>query len=430
METAKAISIEQIALEQVPESEKKSWTSIAFIWAGNVICVPALMVGGMIAAGLNFKYSVLAMLLGFGIVSVYMSFIGSQAADLSRPSTVIFSRCLGTRGSGVAVGLVLAISCTGWFAFQTYVCGSSFVAILRTYMGFEFPLWLSCLIWGVAMFLTSVYGFKIIRVLNFISVPALVIILAYGVIYIVNQPGAIADIANYIPPTPTPFIVGLTMAVSGFAVGAVISGDFTRYAKSRRDTVISTFVGVIPLGVGTLVIGGMLAIYAGNYDITVMFSSMGIPILGLVVLILATWTTNTGNAYSAGIAAVNLFKLKDSKRATATLVIGVIGTVLAIAGVINLFTAFLSFITSFLPPLAGVAIADYWIVGKGRFANWKVWNGVNWLGVISWVVGIATAMLTTFFVPTLNGIVVSIVVYVILANVVKNEKINPIAALD
>jgi cytosine permease len=280
------------------------------------------------------------------------------------------------------------------------------------------------------MFITSVYGFGMIKILNLISVPALILILIYGVIYVLTQPGAGADILAYVPPTPMPFVTGLTMAVSGFAVGAVISGDFTRYAKSRRDTVLSSFIGVIPCGVGSLVIGGMLAIYAGNYDITVMFSSMGIPLLGLVVLILATWTTNTGNAYSAGIAVVNLFKLKDDKRARVTLILGLAGTLLAIAGVINLFTTFLSFITAFLPPLAGVAIADYWIKGKGRFDNWKGWPGVNWLGIASWAVGIAVAMLTTFFVPTINGIIASLIAYMILINLVKSPKLNPFTALE
>ncbi|GHU66653.1 cytosine permease [Clostridia bacterium] len=422
--------VETIALERVPDSERKKWSSIAFMWAGNVICVPALMVGGMIASGLTFTASIVAMIIGYVIVCIYMTFIGSQAADLGRPTTVIFSRCFGTRGSGIAVGLILVIACTGWFAFQTYVCGSSFAAILNTYLGIDFPLWLSCLIWGIAMFITSVCGFGFIKILNIISVPLLIVILAYAVIYIFNQPGAISDIMNYIPPTPMPFVMGLTLTVSGFAVGAVICGDFTRYAKSRRDTALSSFIGIVPLGVLTLVIGALLAIYAGNYDITVMFSSMGIPILGLLTLVLATWTTNTANAYSAGIAAVNLFKLSDNKRAIATLVVGIVGTILAIAGVINYFTAFLSFITSFLPPMAGVIIADYWIKGKGNFKSWRVWNGINWLGIISWVVGIIIAMTTTFFVPTINGIIASLLVYCLLVSVVKSKKVNPFASIE
>jgi cytosine permease len=426
----KTSQIEQLALERVPESERKSWTSVAFVWMGSNICVPALMVGGMIATGMPFGQACLAMLLGFTFVCIYMSLIGSQGADLGRPSTVIFARALGSRGAGVALGLILLIACAGWFSFQTYVCGASFAGIMSQYMGINMPLWLSILIWGIIMFITSVYGFKFLKILNYISVPALIVVLVYSVIYVLTRPDGVSTLANYVPAQPMPFITGLTLAVSGFAVGAVISADFTRYCRSRRDTIISTFVGLIPVGVGTIVVGGMLAVYTGNYDITIMFSEMGIPILGLVVLILATWTTNTGNAYSAGIAAVNILKLKDNKRALCTLIIGLVGTALAIAGVINYFTAFLSFITSFLPPIAGVAIADYWIKGRGRFDNWKPWPGVNWLGIVSWAAGTSVAIgFPSLLIPTVNGIITSIVVYLILINVVKSPNVNPFTAL-
>ena len=71
----------------------------------------------------------------------------------------------------------------------------------------------------------------------------------------------------------------------------------------------SCLVGVIPCGVGALVCGAILAICSGDTDITVMFANIGLPVIGMLVLILATWTTNVGNAYSAGIAVVNALKL-------------------------------------------------------------------------------------------------------------------------
>lgn len=93
--------VENITLEQVPESEKKSWLSIAFIWAGNVICVPALMVGAMVSAGLNFKDSILAMFIGYGITVALMMLIAAQSAQTGRPSMVAVSRALGERGFSV-----------------------------------------------------------------------------------------------------------------------------------------------------------------------------------------------------------------------------------------------------------------------------------------------------------------------------------------
>lgn len=429
MEKKKSSVVETTTLQKVSPEEKKSWWSIAFIWMGSVICVPALMVGGMISSGLPFGQTVLAMVLGFGLVVVYMSLLGAQSSDLGVPSTVSFSRAFGSRGSGVAVGAIIAIMGTGWFAYQTHVCASSFCMIIAEYLGFEFPFWLSCLLWGGAMFVTAVYGIKLIDILNKISVPALLIFLVYGVVVALSKPGASAALGSYEPAAAMPFTVALTYAVSGFAVGAVISGDYIRYCRSRKDAAISSIVGVLPAGVGVLVIGAILAITAGNYDITIMFSSMGQPIIGLLVLILATWTTNTGNAYSAGIAVVNIFKLKDDKRAPATLICGAVGTILAIAGVINVFTSFLNLISALLPPIAGVVIADYWIKGRGKANLWKPWPGVNWIGILSWLCGSAFALIfTNLFVPSINGIVLSMVLYLILINVVKSPKLNPFAA--
>lgn len=177
------------------------------------------------------------------------------------------------------------------------------------------------------------------------------------------------------------FIAGTTLAVSGFAVAAVLSSDYTRYCKSRKDTLISTILGVLPTSILVLAIGGVLSVTTGSYDLTLMFSNMGLPFVGLLCLILATWTTNCGNAYSGGIAIVGILNLKDDKRAIVTLIAGAIGTVLAIVGIMNFFTPFLNFISLLVPPMAGIAIADYWILGRGNKVEWKPFAGVNWLGL-------------------------------------------------
>ena len=115
MAETKNTHIETITLEPVPESEKKSWLSIAFIWAGNVICVPALMVGGMISANLNFWDSIIAMLIGYGISVGLMMLTAAQSAQTGVPSTVAVGRALGKTGSRVTISLVLAVSMIGWY---------------------------------------------------------------------------------------------------------------------------------------------------------------------------------------------------------------------------------------------------------------------------------------------------------------------------
>lgn len=69
-------------------------------------------------------------------------------------------------------------------------------------------------------------------------------------------------------------------------------------------------------------------------------------------------------------------------------------------------------------------------MGRGRADLWEPFEGVNWIGVVAWLAGAAVAKWGTFFVPTLMGIVVAIVVYCLGALIIKNEKINPIYAMN
>ena len=120
-----------------------------------------------------------------------------------------------------------------------------------------------------------------------------------------------AAISNYAPAANTSMVVAIGSAVGGFATGSVLSGDVTRYCKNRRDVILSSVIGVIPMGVGTMLVGGVLAIHSGSVgmdttSIVNMLSSIGSPVLGLLVLVLATWTTNVSNAYSAGFALLSL----------------------------------------------------------------------------------------------------------------------------
>jgi len=368
------------------------------------------------------------MIIGYCIVVAYMCLLGMMSSDLGLPTTVAISRAYGSRGSSLLVSLIIAITMTGWFGSQTALCATSFCNIMSGYLHVNFPLWLSALIWGCLMFITSVYGVKMIEILNKISVPALFVMLIWGIISAIMN-GAAGVVSSYEPPAFLGMTYGITLSVAGFASGAICCGDYTRYNKDRKGTILGCVMGVLPAGIGALVIGAVLSLSAGSYDLSVVFSNFGLPIIGMLVLILATWTTNTGNAYSSGIAVVNMFKMKDDKRSAMTLVCGAIGTALALFGIADVFSVFLNIIAVLVPPVAGVAIADYWIMGKGKPELWKPMEGINWMGVISWVVGGLVTYFTTFFVPTINGIIAALLLYCILAAIIKDEKVNPIYAL-
>lgn len=423
---------------EVKAEQRQSWISIAMVWAGGMICVPCLMVGGVLSGGgLSIPQIVISILIGYGLICTYMIFIGMQACDTGLPVSVMAEGALGKQGARYIISLLLAIACIGWFGIQSATCGTAFSSMLASILGLSAPsgvMTAACsIIWGSIMLITACAGFKGLKWLNYLAVPLLVIVCLYGIIAgIVSHNGG-AAIAAYAPEQSAGLVFGISMTVASFALGGVISADYCRFAKNRSDVVKSSIVGVIPAGLFMLLTGAIMSIVTGQYDISAILASLGVPVIGLIALVLATWTTNVTNAYSGGLALSNLLGYDESKFKITTGIAGAIGTLLAAFGLLNAFQGFLSLMSALIPPLAGVVIADYWIVCKGNKENFMRRSGFSLPGVVAFTVGALAACITggtfasfpglveavpflnlPFFVGPVNGIVLSLVLYVIL----------------
>ncbi len=407
---------------EIKPEERQSWGSIAAIWTGAMICIPGLMVGGMLGAGLSLTNVVIAILVGYGIVITYMCFMGMQGCDTGLPTVSVSASVLGVKGGKYLISVLLAIACIGWFAFQTAVCGASFSAMMSGIIGVDIPVWISSLFWGIVMTLTAMYGYNALKYLNYLAVPALIIVLVYGVYLTINNYEVSAILSNHQPQSSMSLVTGIGLVVGSFALGGVIAGDYSRYAKSRTDVIKSSVIGVFPSGLLVILLGAFMTIITGKFDITEVLTALGLPAFGLIALILATWTTNVTNAYSGGIAFANLLGGGEKTRSIMTGAAGLFGTILASFGIMNNFTDFLGILTAFIPPVAGVIMASYWIVGKGKKENFKIDKDFNINGIIAFAVGSVVAYWTGeegILIGPINGIVVSMVLYIAL------NKLNP-----
>lgn len=420
---------------EIKAEERQSWISIALVWIGSMICVPALMIGGMLGSGLSLGQCAIAIVIGYAIICVYMSFMGMQGCDTGLPTAVMASGALGEKGAKYIISTILAIACIGWFGIQAAVCGASFSAMFGEIIGINVPVWLSSVIWGVIMVVTACFRFSGLKWLNNIAVPLLLIVCIYTLVYsLVN--GGTETLQGYTPTAPMSMVSAISMTVATFAVAGAISGDYCRFAKSRADVVKSSIVGVLPAGLAMLLIGAVLSITTGSYDISAVLSSAGLPVIGLIALILATWTTNVSNAYSGGLSLSVLLGQDEQKSRLTTGIAGVIGTVLAAIGILNSLQGFLSLLTALVPPLVGTLIADYWIINKGKVENFEMRSGIYAPGLISFIAGAFVACLTggtfasisflaflnvPFFIGPINGIIVAMVVYIVIMKAVQHK---------
>ena len=433
------MSNKQTGFEVKPE-QRQSWLSIAAVWAGGMICVPCLMIGGVLSgSGLSIAQIIWSILLGYGLICAYMIFIGMQACDTSLPVSVMASGALGEKGAQYVISTLLAIACIGWFGIQSATCGVAFASMLSSATGATIPAWPCSLVWGAIMLATACSGFKGLKWLNYIAVPLLVVVCLYGVIAGLAQNDGAARMAAYAPEQSAGMVFGISMVVASFALGGVISADYCRFAKSRADVVKSSIVGVIPAGLFMLLMGAVMSIVTGQYDISAILAGLGVPFVGLLALVLATWTTNVTNAYSGGLALSNLLGFDESRFTITTAIAGGVGTILAAVGLLDRFQAFLSLMSALIPPLAGVIIANYWIMGRGRKENFVIRDGFRAPGVISFLVGALVACITggtfasfpalagvswlnlPFFVGPINGIVVSMILYCLLAKAMPDK---------
>ena len=390
------------------------WYSLAGIWFGGIVSVPALLVGSTLIASLSFNYSIWAGLIGFSFVVLFMSLLSIAAVEKRKATVSLASSSFGVNGAKVIVGLVIGLSTLGWFGIQSNIAGASFSKIVMEMNGPDIPVWISSVFWGIIMVLTAVFGFKYLKWLNYIAVPAIVLLLIYGLV-ITFKTHDFQEILNFTPKEKMPLLQAIGFTIGFIAVGGVISPDYNRFAATKKEAILGSVFGIIPSALCLLAIGAILAITQGTYDIVEIFSSLGFPFFAMSILILATWTSNVMNVYSSGLAFNNLFNLGDSNRSKTTLIVGLFGILLAALGVLSHFMSFISLLTITITPIAGVMISDYFISKTYQEKPKKI----NWIGVFSWVSGVLVMLLMTSQIKNILGIVLSAIVYYILQKIIK-----------
>jgi len=415
--------IEALALTPISQNDRKDWVSLAFVQAGICVCVPAFLLGALLAEAMPLWPAIISGSLGYLLVVVGMIATGMIGCDLGLASCATCEAGFGKKGARFIVSIVFAVNMIGWFGIQNGVCGESFTNAVMDMTGFHIPVVVSNVLWGVIMLITAIYGIGALEILNKISIPLLMIIMAIGTYLAIKQYGTGA-LTKETTQTMS-FMAGVALSFNFTAVGTITAADYTRFQKSRKDTVKSVFYGVFPMGVITLVLGILLTKLSGQYDIGMVLISIGLPLLGVISIVISTWTTNSTNAYSAGLNIVMALKIPDNRRRETTFIAGMIGIILGAVGILSHVESVLSLLSYVVCPIGGVILADYWIVGRGKKENFRPIDGVNWAGVISWAVG---AIAAYFLIKIeFSGIIIGAIIYVIVEKFIPSSSRNTLS---
>jgi purine-cytosine permease-like protein/methyl-accepting chemotaxis protein len=420
---------------KVGTKERGGWLGNAAIWVAELICFPMFMVGGILAGGLSMGGLIAAVFVGYTIVALYTIFLGMQSCDTGLPTSSLAVDSMGVIGAQILTSLPMAIACIGWFGVQSAMCGALFSGILAGATGVQIPVWISTVLWGLVMLVTILGGYKMFVYLTYIAFPILAVIVLYALNAFILKDNGMATIIAYRPQTPMPFSAAIGMAVGSFALAGAIFGDYSRYSQKRSHVVITNLF-IVATAIGMYFIGAAGLMAVGNWDMSALLSAGGHPFLALILIVLGTWTTNIINGYSGGVAVSNMLGLDASKFKLTTGIACGIGIILGASGIMDMISGFISVMSSIIPPLAGVLIAAYWIRGKGKERRITAEHegtqkddalieDLNITGIVAFIAGAAVAYLTTsvvpFFIPPINGIIASMLVYMILSEMIPEK---------
>ncbi|MDP9862302.1 MULTISPECIES: purine-cytosine permease family protein [Streptosporangium] len=354
---------EDYPLERVPQQARYSWFNVAVQRFGQLSDLTQFLLGATLGAGLSFWGAFWAFTLGSVILEVVCIFVG-VAGMREGLSTSVLARWTGFgRYGSTLIGVIITLSLFGWFGVQTAVFAAGLHAIMS-----GVPLWAWSLIAGLGVTALVLKGFRAMGWTAFVTVPAFLGLAGWAMWVEVSR-HSLGELVSSAPfGEPITIATGATIVAGSYIVGAVTTPDMTRFNRSTGDVVKQTLVG-ISLGEYVLGLAGVLLAYAVKTSDIVAIITASSGIVGVVILVSATVKINNWNLYSAALGLMNAVESTVGvrlNRVAVTLGIGLLGSVAAAAGILDAFAGFLFVLGVVTPPIAGIMVAEYFVVKRWR----------------------------------------------------------------
>jgi nucleobase:cation symporter-1, NCS1 family len=452
-------------LAPVPVS-RRNWTTYnyAALWISMAHCIPTYMLAsGLIAAGMNWSQALFTILLGNMIVLIPILLNSHPGTKYGIPFPVFARASYGVIGSNLPA-LMRAIVACGWFGIQTWIGGGAlhtfFKAIIPGWqtmlggaVGGHTPTeWLSFLLfWGLNIFI--IYrGMNLLRVVENWAAPYVLIMTAIllwwaisraqGLGSLLRDEGKFQTLGEFLPI----FIPSLTAMIGFWATLSLNMPDFTRFGRSQREQSIGQIVALpttmtIFAAMGVMITSAAVVIYPqmalkdlwDPLKVVSQFDNVWVVAISMFTAVVATLAVNiAANVVSPANDFANAFPRRISFR-MGGLITGVIGILMQpwrlLADPSAYIFTWLNGYSGGLGSIAGVLIADYWLVRnkkltlgdlyrtKGVYAYTRGWNwravmatligcGLAWIGLVvpqlkplydfAWFVGFGASAITHF----------------------------------
>jgi cytosine permease len=274
----------------VPHTYQHSALWLASIIIGIAVCLPVFVYGGQIAAQLSFGPMIIALVLGGVITGILMGITTGIGAATRLSATLLAQKIFGTAG-GVTVMIAAIVTSLGWWGVQTEIMVSTFVDIAKTTYGVDLNKVLMTALAGSLMITTTLVGASVIGRLSIIAVPLMLIML---LIPFALMPGGV-DVQKIVGHTvEQPTSIGLVVGgmVGAWMSGIVILSDFGRFTAGFKTAFTGSMIACLVGMTGLMGLSAILSIALNAPNFMTALPTLGLGMLALVVVVLATWTSN------------------------------------------------------------------------------------------------------------------------------------------
>jgi NCS1 family nucleobase:cation symporter-1 len=407
--------------------DRRTWGTYnyAALWVAMSVCIPTYMLAsGLIAGGMSWWQAVGTILLGNLIVLIPMLLNAHAGAKYGIPFPVLVRASFGVKGANVPAVLRALVAC-GWFGIQTWIGGQAIFSMLKilwpAIATSQTGPWICFFAFWLINMAVIWRGIETIKFLEGVSAPFMMIVGLVLLFWITGKAGGLGPVLSAPSKFQTTadfmkfFIPSLTGMVGFWATVALNIPDFTRYAKSQRAQAVGQALGLpaamtIYSFIGVAVTSASVVIFGEPiWDPVALLGRFNQPVVAsfaLVALLIATLNTNVAaNVVSPSNDFSNLNPKRISFR-TGGMITGVIGIMMMPWKLLGDFSAYifgwLVGYSGLLGPIAGVMIADYFVVRSKhldvddlyrRNGQYEYEAGFNYKAIAALAFGIVIALI-------------------------------------
>ena len=361
------------------EENKTSVLSNGLIWFGAGVSMSEILTGTYFAP-LGIKTGLFAILIGHIIGGILLFLAGYLGAKTRNNAMETVAVSFGRKGN-LPFSVLNILQLAGWLAILNYDGALAANGIFSVGAG----VW--CAVIGILLLLWVLVGLKRLEKINMVAMTAL-FLMTLVLCFVIVTRGNFGTLFNGSSVNKDALTFGAAIELSAampLSWIPVISDYTSNSTKPVKATVVSTIVYCL-VSCWMYLIGMSAAIGMGTPDIAQISLRAGLGVVGLLIILFSTVTTNFLAAHSAGVSGEVIgesFSKHINGKYRSVLVV-LLGTIAAILYPMDNIEDFLYLINSVFAPMIAVMIADFFF-NKKRSVT-KEWD---WTNLIVWLIGLS-----------------------------------------